>query len=110
MQIKDLTKLKSCGIDRYDSGIESHNALGVGERYHAFLRQVFRKVGAEHPTIRLEDALSLAVNAMNCTAGPNGLSPTPLVFGIVPQFPSGLSNLPEQMERMKALKLLLRHV
>lgn len=30
------------------SGIQSRNALGVGERYHACLDQVYRRVQTEH--------------------------------------------------------------
>ena len=96
--------LQSVGIKRHDSGVESHNALGVGEKYHDFLRRIFRKVRSEHPSIPAEDCLSLAVSAMSNTAGPNGLVPILLVFGVVPQLPFGFSDLPEQRERMKAMK------
>lgn len=33
------------------------------------------------------EALSIAVHAMNSVAGPDGLSPILLVFGIVPRIP-----------------------
>eukprot|EP00171_Calliarthron_tuberculosum_P023435 IDg23435t1 len=52
----------------------------------------------------MEDCLSLAVHAMNSTAGPNGLVPILLVFGVVPQIPFGFSDVPEQRERMRILK------
>ena len=42
---------------------------------------------------------------MNETAGPNGLSPILLVFGVHPRMPLPTTNLPEQRERMKALKM-----
>ena len=41
------TLLKMNDIRRITSGVESHNALGVCERYHEYLRQVYRKVRAE---------------------------------------------------------------
>lgn len=91
-------------IEIKTSGIESHNALGFGERYHSYLRTIYRKVCAEHPDLNSENALSVAVHAMNNTSGPVGLAPTLLVFGIVPQMPTGLSDLPDQRERMKAMK------
>eukprot|EP00171_Calliarthron_tuberculosum_P018035 IDg18035t1 len=75
------------GIEQKLSGVESHSALGAGERYHEFLRQVYRKVKAEHSRISADDCLSLAVSAMNNTAGKNGLTPTLLLFGVPPQFP-----------------------
>lgn len=60
---------KSCDVKRHTSGAESHNALGVRERYHEYLRQVYRKVRAEHKGLDLYGALSLSIRAINCTAG-----------------------------------------
>lgn len=96
--------LLAAGIRHEESGVESHNALGTGERYHAFLRQIYRKVRASHPQVSKEYALALAVRAMNETAGPKGLSPMLLVFGVSPRTPLSTKDLPEQRERMKALK------
>eukprot|EP00171_Calliarthron_tuberculosum_P006057 IDg6057t1 len=95
--------LRSSGIQRQDSGIESHNTISVGEKYHDFLRRIYRKVRIEHSKVAKEECLSLAVHAMNNNAGPQGLVPTLLVFGVVPQMPLGFSDHPEQRERMKAL-------
>eukprot|EP00171_Calliarthron_tuberculosum_P003183 IDg3183t1 len=95
--------LQSAGIDRFDSRIESHNALGAGEKYHEFLRRIYRKVRLEHPKIAKEDCLSLSVHAMNNTAGPDGLAPTLLVFEVVPPLPLRFSDLPDQRDRMKIL-------
>eukprot|EP00171_Calliarthron_tuberculosum_P000524 IDg524t1 len=95
--------LHSAGIKHHVSGIQSHNALGVGERYHAYLRRIFEKVRSEHPRMDQHDVLSISVHAMNTTAGPNGLIPTLLVFGCLPQLPSGFSDVPEQRERMKTM-------
>lgn len=95
--------LRGCSIRIIDSGVESHNTLGAGERYHEYLRQVFRKVQEESPELPKEEALSIAVYGMNCTAGPNGLSPILLVFGIVPRLPIRPAALPKQQERFAAL-------
>ena len=96
--------LQAAGIKQTDSGIESHNALGPGETYHEYLRQIFRKVRAEFPSLQNENALSIAVHAMNSTAGPSGLAPMLLVFGIVPRMPVTPRDLPKQKERMLALQ------
>ena len=88
-----------------ESGVESHNALGVGERYHSFLRQIYRKVSAQFPAISEEYALSLSVKSMNETAGQNGLCPVLLVFGVLPRMPLSRMYLPKQRDRMKAPKL-----
>eukprot|EP00171_Calliarthron_tuberculosum_P000912 IDg912t1 len=42
---------------------------------------------------------------MHHTTDKNGLNPTQLLFVILPQFPSGLTELPQHRDRMKAMKL-----
>ena len=86
------------------SGVESHNSLGVGERYHSYLRKVYTKVRDEFPNIDLEYSLKLAVKAMKDTAGQNGLVPTLLVFGVMPRIPVARKDLPGMMERMQAME------
>lgn len=95
--------LLSAGIKEQPSGVESHNALGNGERYHAFLRRVFNKVRADSPELSEELSLALSLKAVNDTAGPNGLVPTLLVFGVIPRIPLRASQLPNQIVRMNAM-------
>lgn len=38
--------LQADGIKQHSSSVEIHNSLGVGERYHSFLRRVCQKVRA----------------------------------------------------------------
>ena len=85
------------------SGVEAHNALGSGERYHAPLRRIFRKIRNEEPKLDMSIVLQLAVKAINDTMGPEGLVPSLLVFGCIPRFPAVSSKVPEQKERMNAL-------
>lgn len=47
--------------------------------------------------------LSCAVEAINETAGPNGLVPTLLVFGVFPRIPLLTAELPSQVQRMNAM-------
>lgn len=70
----------SASTELVHSGIESHNALGVGERYHSFLRPIYRKVWLAHPTLSQEMALSTATATMNQAPGARGLIPTLLIF------------------------------
>lgn len=84
--------------------MESHNALGVGERYHSFLRRIYRRVRADHPSRPVSHALSLDVSAMNQTAGPSGLLPMLLVFGLVPRMPVSPVDLPKQKQRLLAMR------
>lgn len=91
------------GISLKISGVESHNSFGVCERYHSYLRRIYRKVVGEHPSTNNDAALKIAVRVLNDTAGPNGLVPTLLVFGLMPQMPIIPLQLPSQMERMAAI-------
>lgn len=100
-----LSLLSSAGIVVHPSGIESHNALGNGERYHAYLRKVYTKIRDEVPNLKKEDALRLAIKAFNDTAGPHGLVPTLPVFGVLPRLPIHPRDLPDQRDRMRAMQL-----
>lgn len=93
----------SARFELVKSGVESHNALGAGERYNAYLQTIYRKVRLGHPGIDQETALSTAVAAMNQTTGPRGLAPTLLVFGILPRTPVSTLPLPTQTDRMQAI-------
>ena len=96
------------GIDLRVSGIESHNSLGLGERYHSPLRRIFRKLKHEAPSLDNGLILRLATKAMNDTVGPEGYVPSLLVFGTLPRFPAVYSKLPDQKQRMEALSCARR--
>lgn len=51
------------GISLHQSGVESHNAVGYGERYHSLLRRIFNKVVASTAHINDELAQAFAVKA-----------------------------------------------
>ena len=70
------------------SGVESHNALGICERYYEYLRQFYWRVQMEHKSPELGHILSLAVSAMNLNTGTRGLSPCLLVFRISTKLPT----------------------
>lgn len=53
--------LASADIKLREAGVENHNSLGVRERYHSFLHQIFKRVRADPHLITLEVALSLTV-------------------------------------------------
>ena len=63
---------------------EAHNSIGLVKRYHVPLRRAFDIVSKELPQLGKEERLQMAVKAVNDTAGPNGLTPTLLVFGAYP--------------------------
>lgn len=95
--------MRSHGILCQRSGVEAHNALGQGERYHSYLRNVFDKVPSETPTLSNEHTLATAVKANNDSSGPDGSVPTLLLFGIMLRLPIRPSSLPDNAARMRAL-------
>jgi len=95
---------KNVGVNLQFSGIESHNAIGSGERYHMPLRRVFNVLKKEHTSLNDKNILRIALKGINDTMGPNGLVPSLLVFGVLPSFPSPSRNTPDQQERFEALR------
>ena len=95
--------MDATGITLQLSGIESHNSIGAGERYHAPLRRIYHKIIFDFPQLNKDIALNFAVKAMNDTMGPEGLVPSLLVFGVLPRFPASSNDLPNQEDRMRAL-------
>ena len=78
-----LTTLQD--INRDKSGIQAHNSLGIGEKYHKPLRDTYRKLKIDFPKMSRQLLLALSIKAMNDTLGPEGIMPSTLVFG---EFPS----------------------
>lgn len=91
--------MRDNGIKPIELGIESHNSLGAGERYHAMFRQIYRGVHPDHPSIPADLALAQSVWAMNQTAGPAAISPQSLVLGVNPRIPVKPADLPVRHER-----------
>jgi transposase InsO family protein len=69
------------------TGTESHHSLGTGERFHAPLRRIYKKVFLDHPLVPPDVRLAMSVHAMNTTQGPEGLVPITPVFGKTPVVP-----------------------
>ncbi len=78
-----LSALHKIELQKYV--VQSHNSLGIGERYHEPLRDTYRKLKLDHPSMQRQLLLASAVKAMNDTLGPEGVVPTALVLG---EFPS----------------------
>ena len=98
----------AAGIVLKPSGVESHNSLGLGERYHAPLRKIYERVRATVTSIDAETALRLAVKTMNDTMGPDGLVPTLLVYGSLPRLPTSEEDAADQKTRTRALEVARR--
>ena len=86
------------------TGVESHNSLGIGERYHAPLRNTYRKLKIENGNMQPTLLLQMSVKAMNDTLGPDGIVPSALVFGEFPSlrtFEGPRENRPTLVERAR---------
>jgi len=94
--------LHAAGTRHIESGVESHNSLGAGERYHAVLRNIYRRAKRDHPDATSEVVLALTVSVMKQKIGPHGLVPTLLVFGLIPWIPVSPLRLSTQLDRMRA--------
>lgn len=101
---------EAAGIFLHLSGVESHNSIGLGERYHAPLRRIFKKVRYDAPKFNPHLALRLAQNVMNDTVGAKGIVPSLSVFGIVPRFPAAGASLPTHRERMTTIESARREM
>ena len=86
------------------SGIESHNSLASGETYHSHLRRVFLVLRSAHPATDPETILAYATKGMNDTMGPQGITPSELVFGQRPSFPANGSLREPQRTRMAIIR------
>jgi len=65
--------------------VEAHNSIGKVESYHRSLRRAFEVIRTDlGPEYFDEICLTMAVKAVNDTAGPEGIVPTLLVFGAYP--------------------------
>ena len=61
--------------------VESHNSLGIGERYHKPLFDTYRKLKTDHPSMQRQLLLKLSVKAMNDTFVLEGTVRSASVFG-----------------------------
>lgn len=95
---------QTAGIKMQQSVVESHNALGVGDIYHAFLRRVYNRARDDSPQIGDDESLASAVNAINNTAGPARLVAKLLVFGVMPRISVFPKDLLDQISRIKAIR------
>ena len=91
------------GIEIVPTGTESHNSLGAGEAYHAYLRRTYNKIYKDYRNVPEEVLLALSIKAINDCTGPRGLCPTLLVFGTLPQLPNPCKKYhPNVIERHRA--------
>ena len=90
--------------------VEAHHSIGIVERYHKPLRRAYDIIREEIPDIQRDNALQMAVKAVNDTAGPDGLTPTLLVFGTYPRMVQSDPPSPSVLQRADAIKKAMHEV
>lgn len=83
----------------------SLNNPGVGERYHSHLHRIYQRITRDAPHTDQGLALSLAVKVCNDTSVMSRLSPSSLVFCIVPRLSICSKDPLTQVERIEAVEV-----
>ncbi len=107
----DLTALHDINLE--ESGIQSHNSIGIGDRYLNPLHDTFRKLKIDHFSMQRRLLLAFAIKAMNVTLGPEGTVPSALVFGEFPSlkaFAGPVIPRPSLAERAEISREARRHM
>ena len=60
---EELSKMYD--IDVHKSGTESHNSLGISDRYHVPLRKIFLKLREDHPNLKKDVQLAISTKTIN---------------------------------------------
>src|SRR6266700_4506684 len=79
--------------------VKAHNLVGIVERYYGPLCRIYYIIITELPDISKDMALQMAFKAINDSAGPDGLTPTLLVFGAYPRMVESDAPNPTVMQR-----------
>ena len=68
--------------------VESHSSMVIGEGFHNSLRDTYRKLKVDYPSIQCKLPLALSVKAMNDTVDPEETVLSTLAFSEFPSFRS----------------------
>lgn len=92
--------------------MEANHSIGIVKRYHAPLRRAYSIIRKELGGKNIDEhmILQMAVKAINDTAGPDGLIPTPLVFGSYPQMVDLGPPAATISQRAAVIKLAMKNV
>ncbi len=90
--------------------IEAHHSIGMVERYHGPLRQIYSIITTELPGIKPELALQISFKALKDSVRPNGLVPTLLVFGAYPRMTDMNAPSPTITQRNIAMRKAMEEI
>lgn len=85
---------------------ESDNPLGVGERYHVYLRSIYNKALSRNRNMQVKQTFLLAIKAITGTTSPSELLVTILVCEVMPCISIRQRQAPNYLIRMRAKKPL----
>jgi hypothetical protein len=107
---------RSLNITTKEVPVEAAHSIGIVERYHKPLRRAYEVImdelkGSEKGTLwDKASALQMAVKAVNDTAGPDGITPTLLVFGAFPRLSALDPPAPSIAQRAAAIKKAMAEI
>ncbi len=81
-EFRNLSTTLGITVDEVQT--EAHHSIGGIERKHAILRAVYDRASLDEPSSSREEKLLLALRCENDALGPEGISPTMLVFEVIP--------------------------
>jgi hypothetical protein len=91
--------------------VKAHYSIGRIKKYHGPIRRAFEIITANLGNdITPDNALQMAVKAVNDTAGPNGFVPTFLVFETYPRLSPSLPPSPSIIARAAAVRKAMAEV
>lgn len=96
------------GVTLHEALIENPETIGVVEFYHAPLRAAYEKIRTElNKDVSDVECSKMAVYAINCTTGPEGLRPMLLGFGAILRA-SRSTPAPSQVQRSMVMDAAIR--
>jgi hypothetical protein len=91
--------------------VKAHHSIDKVERYHGPIRRAFEIITADLGNdVTPDNALQMAIKAVNDTAGPNGLVPTLLMFGTYPRLSPSSPPSPSITARAAAVRKAMAEV
>jgi hypothetical protein len=90
--------------------IEAYNSIGIVKRYYGPIWRAYLIITTEIPGINKDIVLQMAFKAINNTIGPDGLVPTLLVYGALPQIVEYNALSPTITQRLAALKKAIAEI
>ena len=90
--------------------VEAHNSVGIVERYHGLVRRAYEIIATELPTIDKDAGLQMAFKAINDSTGPDGLTPTLLVYEAYPRISELNTPAPTVTQRAIAVRKAMTEI